>query len=456
MIRAGVACSLCLLTLLAIPASAKDMAGLYSDEELARWKGKLESLISSTREAVGPALIDEGRRRVTAARLDIPLRPLTGDPFDYLSCWERNVITVPVISVKLLHDLVYADLWLAHNGYEGKSHLYVDMLRRRNAAEFVGGRFPRPSEALGIPESVLEEPSKNGPLAQQFRSIVHSALLFLVAHEAAHIVLRHPCRESAEEEVEADIMAYEILIRNRGNVAGLTKYFTLVAFWARGAPPRTSHPVTSKRLLNFGALLHGEPENYVPDFPDSKTLVAATRSLGFSLARLSEKVEELAAAQDLRKLTVADDMAALRPEKSRSLPKNDGLFELVLMSEFWWGTPIDQFPIVAGLKANEYTRLDHPVRPGVKVIMPITGEVTGGWRTTPLNAMSFEFTSDGLREISGMLGNRLTQAEAIALVRERFGEPSKQQRALDMVSYFWILDKSVVAITPLVFSLTPR
>lgn len=131
--------------------------------------------------------------------------------------------------------------------------------------------------------------------------------------------------------------------------------------------------------------------------------------------------------------------------------------DLVTLSEGWWGTPIDEFAKRAGLAHGEYSQGDHPVRQGVKVIVPISKKIAGKWEPQELPPLAFEFTSEnGLEEINGFCCSRGKQAEIVEILTRRYGKYSTTSKTLDLVTYVWVFDKTVLEIHPFLFRIFPR
>jgi len=114
----------------------------------------------------------------------------------------------------------------------------------------------------------------------------------------------------------------------------------------------------------------------------------------------------------------------------------------------------DGFPNLAGLRRGEYSAGDKPNTPGYKVIMPIRKANVSRWRPRELDPLAFEFSAEnGLVEISGFLRKGETQEAVLGVLTQRYERPSRALRALNMVTYVWDFDKSVLELSSVIFRL---
>jgi hypothetical protein len=129
--------------------------------------------------------------------------------------------------------------------------------------------------------------------------------------------------------------------------------------------------------------------------------------------------------------------------------------DIVKLSEEWWGVSIGRFPAISGLTYGDYSEGDHPTRRGYKVILPFAKRIENKWLPKELRPFEFDFTDEkGLVEISGFYKGK--QEEVVARLTDRYGKPSRELRAIGLVTYVWDFDRTSLDVTSVFFSLHPR
>jgi hypothetical protein len=161
-----------------------------------------------------------------------------------------------------------------------RTHLnYVCALKYQEAGAFPQGRYLPPFDALGVPHNGLMEVTNandSNAVADNFERLFNGALLFLAAHEFAHVLQsdeRTGAKErqtSIEREAEADIFAFEILESGRFDPGGVMLLFMYSSVWVRNAADfnttveyehwleTADHPLTGLRLEMVGRRLARE------------------------------------------------------------------------------------------------------------------------------------------------------------------------------------------------------
>src|SRR4029077_14975129 len=115
-----------------------------------------------------------------------------------------------------LHDLIVAFVWQDVNGCRSTLLPYVNMLKYHDAKFFPAGHFPDPIEALGIPSAkTLELARLKLEFGVRMQRIFYGTLLFVVAHEVGHVVLKHTGASTVDKEMKADDFALDVLVRNQ-------------------------------------------------------------------------------------------------------------------------------------------------------------------------------------------------------------------------------------------------
>jgi hypothetical protein len=232
--------------------------------------------LEAARDRYGPNLKyvweHDLKGRLTAAQqrmarhvtMDLPLIGANGHPFDFYADPRIGRITIPILSVKFLDEIAIA---YAHMDRHGCNALllgdYVGLLAHRKVAQLHPKRLLPPFEALPIPENALEDAFVDDVSGKTLKS----ALYFLMAHELAHVILRHrrysdlTAAEAQTQEIEADSFALDLMRRISVAPLGMAFFFvmasriepvpadfeTAAAFEAY-LRQKATHPLTSARL----------------------------------------------------------------------------------------------------------------------------------------------------------------------------------------------------------------
>jgi len=133
-----------------------------------------------------------------------------------------------------------------------------------------------------------------------------------------------------------------------------------------------------------------------------------------------------------------------------SLPAND----IVRLSESWWGTSIDDFPIKAGLRPGEYSITDNPTKAREKIIMISIGAASR-FEPSELPAYALYFNYDNLLyEISWFIKG--TIEEVLIVLTNRYGKPNSEIQVIGMKAYSWSFDNTSLELRHNLYQLIPK
>ncbi len=327
-------CWLILLALLPVLANAAEwrLGDLYLDAELKYWQGRyLKNIQWNFDTLILGKLTPNERQRLGHVQLDFPLRAageLRDHPLQFYAAGK--VITVPILSIRFLDDITQAWGYLWSNGHDLKLVAdYLAMIKYRNPADFPGGRFPPPLAALGIPKDAWKHDKKMDDVSQK---ALKSAIVWVLAHELAHIYYRHPGygpgvtrKEAQQNESEADQFANMIMRRIGVAPVGMVQYFMSLAYldagrgdfstdsaWQNYLQTKSTHPLTAKRLESIAQDLLQSPNDFTSEAIDQQ---AAVRQIQFIAGQISG-IGTILADEQLHRLVVgiglASDLQSLR------------------------------------------------------------------------------------------------------------------------------------------------
>lgn len=312
---------------LALPyaAGAWDLGDLYTEAYLQYWKGRYTDNIRwNFDHLILGNLTPMERRRLGTVRLQFPLKApgeLREHPLQFYSAGKT--IVAPIQSVRFFDDITQAWGWLWSNDHPLELvGDYLAMIRYRNPQDFPGGRFPPPLTALNIPEDAWKQDPRMDDVSQK---ALKSAVVWILAHELAHVYYGHPGYgpgvtrpEAQENEIAADRFASMIMRRIGVAPVGMLQYFMALAHlepgrgdfaseaaWRRYLKTEATHPVTAGRLEAIAEDLRRSPREFTTQEADQEA--ALTR-----LAFIADQIESIAAIladPDMHRLTVAIGLA---------------------------------------------------------------------------------------------------------------------------------------------------
>lgn len=331
--------------MLMIPLASfgKDLSTMYDSPILEVKKVKYSANIAWNFENVILAkLKPEERAAVGNVRLRFPLTAegrATGDPFAFYASAPPPIVSMPILSVKFLDDLSIAFSWLEVKGFTTETVVdYLAMLKYKNSNAFPGGRYPAPLAALQIPENALKDP-KVDDLSQK---ILKSAIVWIMAHELAHIYYRHPGYTGAVEasqanEKQADRFATEIMRRIGVPPIGMSFFFLFVAHydshrgdfssekeWKEYLLKVSTHPLTTERLQALTSDLEARAEDFTKTEPDRRASLQRVRYASQIAARAAKLISDPEMQKSMRSKGLSTDLDTLAPRKQGELPQLPG------------------------------------------------------------------------------------------------------------------------------------
>lgn len=483
-------------------ASDGDFSTIYTQETLTYWRPIFELRVRDLiRIHIQPKLAMLGREALP--KVDLPLRGSGGSPFDFHYDRSSDTLEIPVLSAKFLYDMVAASEWLRTHGFGDCTVFYLSALKYQGASQFPNGHYVTPFEALDIPHDAhMAIAFETLSYRFTFEELFNSALLFIVAHEIGHALYSpdNPVKllTSQEQEVLADIFAGRVVAGSEFTLIGIERAFLYLTIFDRTADEFATqdkyvkwldsapHPMTAARVAGFGTQFAEHPHNFFPsDVSDSDPRIARAKTAGSELIALGKKLLELATKKGWRKLGQSVDIPSLATHKQcpqtnvvvprppdpelpplpsdtrvgppRALEEISEDSDLVKLSGGWWGKSFDEFPMLSGLTAPDYSTGSDPTNPGKKVLLPRADISIRKWAPRELVPFVFTFqesTAQGLIEIAGFLGGQ-SQEKFLKILTDRYGSPTRILRALGFTTYVWDFDRSVLEVNYIGFKIYP-
>lgn len=333
------------MIMLMIPLASfgKDLSSMYDSATLAYWKTRYPANAEWNFENLILAKLKPDER---AAVGNVTLRfPLTaeggaaGDPFAFYASALPPAITMPILSIKFLDDLSVAFSWLEVKGFSTETVTdYLAMLKYKDVRDFPGGRYPAPFAALHIPDNALDDPMVDD-LSQK---ILKSAIVWIMAHELAHIYYRHQGYQgdvavSQENEKQADRFANEILRRIGVPPIGMSFFFLFAANytphrgdfgndreWKDFLAKKATHPLTSDRLQAIASDLGKRAEDFTKTEPDRQAALQRVRYTASQIAGIATLIGDPEMQKSMRAKGLATDLDPLALRKKGELPRPSG------------------------------------------------------------------------------------------------------------------------------------
>ncbi|WP_210397292.1 phage exclusion protein Lit family protein [Motiliproteus sediminis] len=277
----------------------------YDDDLLRYWQGRYAANLQwNFDNLVIGSLTRSERHQLGAVRLDTPLRAageLAQDPLLFYA--HNGRVVMPVQSVKFFDDLslAWAYAWANQLPLDNVTD-YMAMLKYRQAPP---EGWPAPLVALGVPEQAWKQDPRVDDVSQK---ILKSALVWIMAHEVAHLLYRHPGygpgvspAEAQANEAAADQFANEIMRRIGVAPGGMANFFMLLAHWSpsrgdfdsdeawqRFLAERATHPLTAARIRAIAADLMADPEAFSVEEADRERGAANVRFIGQQLNQIAD------------------------------------------------------------------------------------------------------------------------------------------------------------------------
>lgn len=259
-----------------------DLSDLYDDQTLTYWKGRYESNLRwNFDKLVLGSLTPAERRQLGSVHLDLPLRApgeQAGDPLVFYAA--RGQIVMPIQSVKFFDDLALAWAWFWARGESmEKVFDYIAMLKYRKPSELGLRQFPPPLKALNVPADAWKKDKRVDDVSQK---ILKSGIVWIMAHEAAHLYYHHPGygpgvvrKQAQQNETDADRFANEIMRRISVAPMGMANYFLFMTYWSPNRADfdslqawrefqqqQATHPFTSERIKQLAKDLAASPADF--------------------------------------------------------------------------------------------------------------------------------------------------------------------------------------------------
>ncbi len=336
------------MIVLMIPVAAygKDMSNMYDSATLAYWKTRYPANTQYNFENLILAKLKPNERvAVGNIKLYFPLFAegrAAGDPLAFYATAPPPAITMPILSIKFFDDLSVAFAWLEMNGYSAETVTdYLAMLKYKGPAEFPNGWYPTPLTALQIPSNALKNPQVDD-LSQK---ILKSAIVWIMAHELAHIYYRHPgyggnVAMSQDNEKQADRFATEMMRRIGVAPAGMVYFFFFAvhlmphqgdfpteASWQEYLHQKATHPLTENRLLAIAEDLKTKAADFASTEPNPTVAVQRIRYISSQISGIGKLLGDTELQKSMKAKGLATDLDSLVPRKKGELlqPERVGL-----------------------------------------------------------------------------------------------------------------------------------
>ncbi|AVO39122.2 hypothetical protein [Pukyongiella litopenaei] len=247
-----------MLRVLAVPVLLATPAGaeFYSAADMAR---VADRAIPSLRAALQDGIIAHMPRdqRPLADGISLAFPERGPHPMAFFSDPATGTIYMPLESIRFFDDIATLTAWFHGRGCsQDHVHSYLWSLLRKGRA------MPSPLRAFALDrDALLADPYTNS-LSDRFYS---SGLLFILAHETGHLVLRHRAGLTAAASQAQEIAADDFATRHFTSVGtmpmGVLIYY-LAAWWrdpeGRAAATGT-HPVSAARIRALARHMLDDP-----------------------------------------------------------------------------------------------------------------------------------------------------------------------------------------------------
>lgn len=269
-------------------AQASDLSALYSSEHLQERHDRYEpALRANFNRLVLGSLTREERARLGHVQLKLPLRAPGKEGSNPLSFYAvGNTVVMPIQSIKFFDDLslAWAYAWSNNLSLENVTD-YVSVLKYQKPP---ADGFPAPLVALGVAPDIWKRDKRVDDVSQK---ILKSAIVWIMAHEVAHLLFQHPgygpqvsVQQAQANEAEADRFANEIMRRIGVAPGGMANFFVTLAHWSsnRGdfssdakwqafLKEEATHPFTAARMQALAADLRRDPSSFSIEAQDRQT-----------------------------------------------------------------------------------------------------------------------------------------------------------------------------------------
>jgi len=194
-----------------------DFKDFYDNQTLQYWNDRYSVNIKSMFQEELSNLIPTE----CAINIDTPTLPMFGFyAFNFYA--HGNTVVIPISSVLFLDQISTAFVWLTlkGKGYSVETILdYLGMLKHQSF-----NTYPLPWPTLGIPTDPYIDPQVD----QLSQELLKTAILWIMAHEAAHICMGHESN-SIQNEYEADQFAMDVFRKKGYPPKGLITLFIIIS-----------------------------------------------------------------------------------------------------------------------------------------------------------------------------------------------------------------------------------
>jgi hypothetical protein len=308
----------CFCLFLAGPAGS----AMYTPAEMASERARIESRLSHLHQLLTlPQFLEPDAHFLATVRIDLPDVAPDGDPMGFSAVGQR--VFMPLSGLKFIEDLTMAYAWRYHSGLSLEPFdEYLAMLRWKPEPDWPDGRYIDPLNAFGVPDRIWERDMAIGELGTSLRN---EAWAFILAHELAHVLYRHPgnrvaASESQANERQADEFAMNLMERSTTIPMGAILFFqaTTVFYASRADLPsdreyqrwqreRATHPVNADRLLAIAEHLQRWSKR-----EENTARRESLSSIGDSLEKFAADLEEPAMQQLIARRGVTGDPSDLK------------------------------------------------------------------------------------------------------------------------------------------------
>lgn len=317
-----------LAVVLTLPLSAAaDYSDMYPQTVLAedaerykRFIGELYTL------GIRPHLTDVEQQALDKVGFDFPL-PEPGDYLldFYVYNWDgRPYVALPLMSMKVVEDIMTARAWLWANGYSFDTvDIYAAMLQYKPITAFPSGRYPPPLEALGVPSNALSDERVDG-MSLRLRN---SAMAFILLHELGHVLYGHggyegiSIEQARANEREADRFALEVIERTKIIPMGMLMFFQAQVYslphrvqfasdaeWQQYLASQATHPMTADRLHAMAEYMNDAA--WRESHPDRAGLLI---DIATQLTEIASVLEDLVLGRCIVVAGTSADLETLKP-----------------------------------------------------------------------------------------------------------------------------------------------
>ena len=269
--------------------------GLYSDRELREAKQLYETNVRGMfRKDLVQRLSSQHRYALSDVRLAMPLRGK--HPLQFSARPSDRTVIIPVSSMKFLDELTIAWAWFELSGCRTEYLTsYLSLLLRFNAID------QGPLEAFDLPKTII----KKQDVDDLSLKLSKSALYFLLAHEAGHLLYNHQPAPggptSQRQERAADAFALSAMARVGVVPFGMLQYFIAgymfeplpdLETWEfqTGVIAELTHPLASARVRHIAERLAKRPIDYAHS---ERNPQAAAQLVGHVAQQMSEIADHM-------------------------------------------------------------------------------------------------------------------------------------------------------------------